>query len=150
MGAWVTDSPHSLTARPTSIRYRFHVSMAGAMGIGGDLRNWSEEDLAWARMLVGQYKRIRPVVHGGVQYRLEHDAVQYLTGDEVVVLQFRPSALTRSAARTRLKGLDPDARYRDEDTGAIHEGAVLLSHGLPPLLSFDRTSELVHLRRMPR
>ncbi|MEV6476151.1 alpha-galactosidase [Streptomyces sp. NPDC051657] len=150
MGAWVTDSPNSHTARATSIRYRFHVSMAGALGIGGDLRNWSEEDLAWARMLVGQYKRIRPVVHGGVQYRLDHDAVQYVTRDEAVVFQFQPSALTRTTARTRLKGLDPDARYRNEDTGAVHEGAVLLSHGLLPLLPFDWTSELVHLRRLPR
>ncbi|NEE21812.1 alpha-galactosidase, partial [Streptomyces sp. SID7499] len=150
MGAWVTDSPNGHTARATSIRYRFHVSMAGALGIGGDLRNWSEEDLGWARMLVGQYKRIRPVVHGGVQYRLDHDAVQYLTRDEVVVFRFQPSALTRTTARTRLKDLDPDARYRDEDTGAVHEGAVLLSHGLPPLLPFDRTSDLVHLRRLPR
>ncbi|WP_307821715.1 GH36 C-terminal domain-containing protein [Streptomyces coffeae] len=70
--------------------------------------------------------------------------------DEVVVFPFQPSALTRSAAGTRLKGLDPDARYQDEGTGAVHEGAVLLSHGLPPLLSFDWTSELVHLRRVPR
>ncbi|WP_399461259.1 alpha-galactosidase [Streptomyces sp. sk2.1] len=37
MGAWVTDSPNSFSARPTSIRYRFHVSMAGAgkAGRGG-------------------------------------------------------------------------------------------------------------------
>ncbi|MEU3218548.1 alpha-galactosidase [Streptomyces sp. NPDC006971] len=102
MGAWVTDRPSSFTARPTSVRYRFHVSMTGAMGIGGDLRNWSEEDLAWSRMLVEQYKRIRPVVHGGVQYRLEHHAVRYLTEDEVVVFRFQPSAPTRTAARTRL------------------------------------------------
>ncbi|MFF7876142.1 hypothetical protein ACFZDM_18200 [Streptomyces californicus] len=32
---------------------------------------------------------------------------------------------------------------------AVHEGAVLLSHGLPPLLPFDRTGELVHLKRLP-
>ncbi len=150
MGAWVTDSPHAFTARATPIRYRFHVSMAGAMGIGGDLRKWSEEDRGWARMLVEQYKRIRPVVHGGVQYRLERDAVQYVTEDDVVVFQFQPSASARSAARTRLKGLDPDAHYRDEATGAVHAGAVLLGHGLPPLLPFDWTSELVHLRRVPR
>ncbi|MFJ7529628.1 GH36 C-terminal domain-containing protein [Streptomyces griseus] len=98
---------------------------------------------------MGQYKRFRPVVHGGVQYRLDHDAVQDLTRDEVVIFQFQPSALTRTTARTRLKGLDPDSRYQDEDTGAVHEGAVLLSHGLLPLPPFDRTSELVHLRRLP-
>ncbi|MFF3629753.1 glycoside hydrolase family 36 protein [Streptomyces sp. NPDC002164] len=106
MGAWVTDSPNSFTARPTSVRYRFHVSMTGAMGIG-DLRNWSEEELAWSRILVEQYKRIRPVVHGGIQYCLEHHAVRYLTEDEVIVFRFQPSAPARTAARTRLKGSTP-------------------------------------------
>ncbi|MFB6837187.1 glycoside hydrolase family 36 N-terminal domain-containing protein [Streptomyces sp. NPDC056361] len=95
-------------------------------------------------------RRIRPVVRGGVQYRLERDAVQYLTEDEVVVFQFRPSASDRPVARTRLRGLDPDARHRDEATGAVHADAVLLGHGLPPLPPFDRTSALVHLRRVPR
>ncbi|MEV5574228.1 alpha-galactosidase [Spirillospora sp. NPDC052269] len=150
MGAWVTDNPNALTARPTPLRYRFHVSMAGAMGIGGDLRSWSEDDLAWSRMLVEQYKRIRPVVHGGALYRLGDNALQYLTGDELVVFQFRPSGLVRSPARTRLTGLDPQARYRDEATGTVHDGAVLMSHGLPPLPPFDCTSELVHLTRVSR
>ncbi|OKJ20328.1 GH36 C-terminal domain-containing protein [Streptomyces sp. CB01580] len=86
-------------------------------------------------------------VEGGPRFGAPSLTVRF---DEVVVFQFQPSAPTRTAARTRLKGLAPDARHRDEATGAVHEGAVPLSHGLPPLPSFDRTSELVHLKRVPR
>ncbi|WP_424860285.1 GH36 C-terminal domain-containing protein [Streptomyces sp. MMS24-I29] len=86
-------------------------------------------------------------VEGGPRFGAPSLTVRF---DEVVAFQFQPSAPTPTAARTRLKGLDPDARHRDEATGAVHEGAVLLSHGLPPLPSFDWTSELVHLKRVPR
>ncbi|WP_433253826.1 alpha-galactosidase [Streptosporangium sp. CA-135522] len=155
MGAWVTDSPNAMTARCAPLRYRFHVAMAGALGIGGDLRGWTEEEMTWAAGLVEQYKKIRPIVHGGAQYRLSPPeagtaAVQYVSADasETVVFLFQPSSLPRGGAPIRLAALDPAARYRDEATGAVHHGAVLLSHGLPPLLTFDTTSELVHLRRL--
>lgn len=34
MGAWVTDVPNQLTGRTVPLRFRFHVAMAGALGIG--------------------------------------------------------------------------------------------------------------------
>ncbi|MEV0969992.1 alpha-galactosidase [Microtetraspora glauca] len=148
MGAWVTDSPNQITARPSPVRYRFHVAMAGALGIGGDLRAWSEEDLSWATALVEQYKRIRPIVHGGRMYRLGEGAVQYTRGPETVVFVWQPSALRRATAPVLLRALDPDGLYRDEDTGVVHHGAVLMSHGLPRPLPFDTMSELVHLTRV--
>ncbi|MEU6511911.1 GH36 C-terminal domain-containing protein [Streptomyces sp. NPDC046942] len=47
--------------------------------------------------------------------------------------------------------LDPSARYRDTATGAVHHGAVLLTHGLPlDLAADDHASALVHLVREPR
>jgi hypothetical protein len=48
MGAWVTDAPNPLTARWLQLRFRFHVAMTGALGLGGDLRTWSDQDLAEA------------------------------------------------------------------------------------------------------
>ena len=32
---WVTDSPNPITGRKVPLRYRFHVAMAGTLGIGG-------------------------------------------------------------------------------------------------------------------
>ena len=55
MMAWVTDSPNFLTGRQLPLSFRFHVAMAGALGIGGDLLKWSEPELAEAADLVAAY-----------------------------------------------------------------------------------------------
>ena len=156
MTAWVTDSPNPLTGRSLPLRYRFHVAMAGTLGIGGDLTKWSSAELAEAKTLVSTYKAIRPVVQHGSLYRLASTrsgplgAVQY-TGrdrDEVVVLawtgvrHYRPRP-----ARLRLFSLERDALYRDLDSGQEHRGAVLEEIGLPLPDGLDFASMLVRLRR---
>jgi alpha-galactosidase len=110
--------------------------MAGVLGLGGDLPTWSPEELAEATSLVALYKEIRPVVQHGELYRLADPAhsaltaVQYVLGDSVVVFFWRrPTEFARPFTPPRLAGLDPAARYRDQD-GVVHHGAVLLSHGI--------------------
>ncbi|WP_055482638.1 alpha-galactosidase [Sphaerimonospora mesophila] len=148
MGAWVTDSPNAITSGRAPLDFRFHVAMAGALGIGGDLPRWDADDLRQAKELVARYKEIRPVVHDGRLDRLGDWAVQYTLGPRVVVLSWRPTTLIRVTAPVRLKGLDPGGRYRDEDTGEVHHGALLMSHGLPRPWPFDATSELRRLTRV--
>jgi alpha-galactosidase len=49
----------------------------------------------------------------------------------------------------RLTAIDPDARYREQDTGTVHSGTVLLESGLPLALPRgDHASVLVHLTRI--
>ena len=154
MAAWVTDTPNFLTGRSVPLRFRFHVAMAGVLGIGGDLPAWSDEEIAEASGLVALYKDIRPVVQSGVQHWLrppgEFAAVQYASGDRVVVFGWRPSARWgQRPPLLRLRGLVPEARYVDEDTGVVHHGAVLLGHGLPvELPPGDHASAVVRLRRL--
>ncbi|BCY09907.1 alpha-galactosidase [Actinoplanes sp. L3-i22] len=154
MGAWVTDSPNVATARRTPLRFRFHVAMAGALGIGGDLATWSEDELKEATGLIATYKRIRPVVQHGAAYRLAGagtlTAVEFTYRDEVVVLAWCPTrAFGHDPGPLRLTALDPAARYRDRDTGALHSGAVLLHAGLPLALpEGEHASTLVHLTRI--
>ncbi|MGW7073004.1 alpha-galactosidase [Streptomyces sp. NPDC054855] len=141
MSAWVTDSPNPYTQRTTPLPYRFHIAMAGALGIGGDLSRWSETELAEARELVALYKDIRPVVQFGEQFRL-HDGVQYRAGERVVVIAWGQDRTLR------LTGLSPTAAYVDDATGAVHHGAALLTHGLPlSLPKGDHTSTVVRLTR---
>ncbi|GAA1925233.1 alpha-galactosidase [Streptomyces sodiiphilus] len=158
MASWVTDSPNPLTGRRTPPAFRFHTAMAGVLGIGGDLARWTAEETEEATRLVALYKDIRAVVQHGRQYRLLAPgqgplcAVQYVAADarETVVLIWRPSTSAWSAhAPLRLCGLDPEARYRDEDTGAEWSGATLAAHGLPlpGLPPGDCASALVRLRR---
>ncbi|HLL66311.1 MAG TPA: alpha-galactosidase [Micromonosporaceae bacterium] len=158
MGAWASDSPNPLNSRVTPVRFRFHVAMAGALGISGNLREWSAQDRQEAAELIARYKEIRHIVAHGALYRLTPPsverltAVQYVSADEaeVVVLAFR--AMGRHGqpqpAALRLGGLDPAATYRDEETGALYSGAVLTHHGLDlGLPAGDYASVLRHLRR---
>jgi alpha-galactosidase len=155
MSAWVTDSPNGLTKRRIPLRFRFHVAMAGVLGVGGDLLRWSEAELAEAAELIAAYKDVRDVVQHGALYRLEpHDtdvtAVQYTAGDRCVVLAWRPTP--RFAQRVRpipLAGLDPDGTYYV--AGRAYLGAALLTTGLPVVFpEGDYGSVLSVLDRAPQ
>ncbi|RMB83369.1 alpha-galactosidase [Streptomyces shenzhenensis] len=155
MAAWVTDSPNTqLNGRATSLRFRFVSSMAGVLGVGGDLTEWSEEELAEARRWVDLYKEIRPVVQHGELYRLRPpegglSAVQYLRGDETVVLAWlQAQRFGEPVPALRLRGLDPSASYECRETGEIHRGAVLLHHGLHAGLRGDLDATVLRLRRI--
>jgi alpha-galactosidase len=155
MAAWVTDSPNNqLNGRVSSLRFRFVSSMAGVLGVGGDLTRWSDEELAEAREWVELYKEIKPVVQRGDLYRLRPpsgglSAVQYVHGDEVVVLAcLQAQHYGEPLPPLRLRGLDPAATYECRETGELHRGAVLLHHGLRTGLRGDFDAKVVRLRRM--
>ena len=153
MAAGVTDSPNFLTGRSVPLRYRFHVAMAGVMAVGGDLTEWSDAELAEAAELVAAYKQVRATVQHGTQYRLRAPqddgitATQYARDGAVAVFAYVQAPHFGEQTRPlRLRGLKPDAQYRDEDTGAVYHGAVLLHQGLPlDLPSGDYASSLTRL-----
>ncbi|MFE6737445.1 alpha-galactosidase [Streptomyces tubercidicus] len=155
MAAWVTDSPNVTTGRTTPLRFRFHVAMAGALGLGGDLTSWTEAELDEATTLVARYKEIRPLVQHGRQHRLTAGggvtAVHHASADgtEHVVLAWRPATrFGHQPLAPRLPALDSAACYLDVDQGTTHSGAVLTRRGidldLPP---GDYASCLIRLRR---
>jgi alpha-galactosidase len=158
MMAWVTDSPNWWTGRRLPLRFRFHVAMAGALGIGGDLSRWTEREMTEAAELVTAYKVIRPVVQQGRLYRLasvradSYGAHEYLSedGTQVVILSWwGPSSCGGGRPPVRLAALDPVARYADADNGQQYWGAELLHEGLtlPGVRQDDFGSALVRLVR---
>ncbi|MGW7380892.1 alpha-galactosidase [Streptomyces sp. NPDC054794] len=155
MAAWVTDSPNTqLNGRFSSLRFRFVSSMAGVLGVGGDLAEWSEEELTEAGEWVELYKEIRPVVQRGELYRLRPpegglSAVQYVLGDEAVVLAcLQAQSYGEPVPALRLRGLDPTASYECRETGEMHRGAILLHHGLRTGLRGDFDAAVFRLRRI--
>jgi alpha-galactosidase len=137
MGAWVTETVNDMTGRHVPLTYRFHVAMAGNLGIGGNLDEWSEKDLTTAQELIAQYKTIRRTVQQGELYRLggtpgiTYSAIQYVSHDQVVLLAYEPHrSLATTPRRLRLHGLDPEAHYRDLRTGLLHTGAILMGRGI--------------------
>ena len=130
--------------------------MCGVLGVGGDLAEWSAEELAEAAGYIELYKRIRPTVQFGAVHRLaspgdagrDVSAVSYLGDDEVVVFTFAPSAHNGERHRPfRLTGLDPAAIYSDVDSGQRYSGALLMRRGLDLTLEGDYASALTVLRR---
>ncbi|MFC9645134.1 alpha-galactosidase [Streptomyces mirabilis] len=157
MGAWVTDVPNQLTGRTVPLRFRFHVAMAGALGIGGDLTHWSEEELREGADLVATYKKVRHLVQHGSLDRLSPPTedsvcvVQYTAADasETLLLAYR--RVSRHGAPrlpVRPRGLTPGGRYRDARTGAVHHSTVLGEYGIDlELPAGDWSSTAVHLVR---
>jgi len=135
MEAWVTD----VGADYLPLAFRFHVSMCGALGIGGHLLHWSEEERAEAAHWIALYKEIRHIVQFGDVYRLrspqEHpfSAVQYVSKDQAegVLFAFRthlpPPA---QVPPLYLRGLDPDARYEIEGVDGVRSGLGWMRAGL--------------------
>ena len=159
MTAWVTDSPNFLTGRELPLSFRFHVAMAGALGVGGDLLRWTDAELAEAAELIAVYKDLRPVVQRGRLYRLASvldgpfGASEYVAGDDVVVLGWwGPQSAGIRPDRVRLAGLDAGARYRDRDSGQSHWGSALMAEGLvlPQESAGSFGSALVRLARLGR
>ncbi len=127
MEAWVTD----WGAEQSPTEFRFHVSMAGTLGIGGHLLRWNEADRMIAREQINVYKQIRHIVQLGDQYRLGSaqtqpvSAVQYVSKDrsEAVLFAFRTHiARLEQPVTLSLQGLDPDAPYRVEGIEEVRSG----------------------------
>jgi alpha-galactosidase len=156
MMCWVTDCPNFVTQRTVPLRYRFHVAMAGSLGIGGDLSRWTPQELEEARGFIATYKRLRPVIQNGLLYRLcsprtsSVAAAQYVAreGREVVVFAWGHSQqFGETQVALPLRSLEDAAHYMDAMSGDTYSGAYLAQQGLPVNLVGDFDSRMVHLIR---
>jgi len=158
---WVTDDEwHNKT---TSLKFKFHVAMAGNLGVGGDLNKWTAQDKATAREMISLYKSIRHIIQLGDQYRLRDPfsgnrmAVQFVTRDksESAVFAFQtletlPMAAKSSSESDRLvlHGLDPNSMYVLEGDTDNEEttGAALMAGGISVPLSGNYASKVIVLK----
>ena len=148
MMAWVTDSPHWLNSRSTSLSYRMLSSMQGSLGIGANISKWTPDEAALAKRLIAAYHQVQPTIVQGALYRLisprngsEFSATQSVnaTKTQSVVFAFIHSTQEGHGFPTlKLKGLDPAADYAltsiegkvATDTPAMASGAWWMNHGL--------------------
>jgi alpha-galactosidase len=148
MMAWVTDSPHWLNHRTTSLTYRMLSSMQGSLGIGANINNWTPDEAALAKRLIAAYHQVQPTIVQGDLYRLisprnrsEFSATQTVNREksQSVVFAFIHSTHEgRLFPRLKLRGLDPTAQYAltpiegkaRVDTPTAASGAWWMNHGL--------------------
>jgi alpha-galactosidase len=157
MMCWVTDPINYLNHRKLPIRYRFLSAMMGSLGIGGNLNEWSDEDLGEAGRMVGLYKEIRHIVQEGKQYRLSSPgsgkaAVQYTDdkmNESVVFVLGHSQQFAESPFRIYLKGLAPERTYLVECEGEEvlrMSGGGLKNVGLPIALKGDFGSKIIRIK----
>ncbi|WP_438433238.1 alpha-galactosidase [Gorillibacterium sp. sgz500922] len=151
MMAWVTDN----SADWLPLSYRFHCAMMGSLGIGGNLHHWSDEKLAEATRLIGDYKAIRHLVQEGLLYRLlspgegkQTTAVQYVAPDQTEAVLFVLAVHQSNAdplPPVYLQGLEPDRLYRVDGQDRPVSGRSLMSQGLPVRLEGAFQSRLIRI-----
>ncbi len=148
MMAWVTDSPHWLNKRTTTLTYRMLSSMQGSLGIGANISKWSAEEAATVKRLIAAYHEVQPTIVEGDLYRLispqdgsEFSATQTVRADKgqsVVFAFIHSTQEKRGFPRLKLKGLDPAAQYTISPiegkalagSPAVASGAWWMNHGL--------------------
>jgi alpha-galactosidase len=154
MMCWVADSGKWIKGRDSSVSYRFHSSMMGSLGIGGNLTEWSDEALEESRRLVEKYKEVREVVQGGDQYRLlspregDTTAVQYVSrdGSRSVLFVLRSAHQFPDPVPTIfLCGLKPEALYHTTVEDEPVSGEALMRRGIKVQLEGELSSELVEI-----
>ncbi len=155
MLSWVTDSPHWLNNRATSLTYRMLVSMEGSLGIGANLNNWTAEDFSTAKRLIAAYHGVQKTITQGDLYRLisptngsEFTATEMVAADKSQAVFFAYVHSTnegRGFPVLQLKGLDPAATYTLKsiegktapDTPTEASGAWWMNHGIDLMLRGD-------------
>jgi alpha-galactosidase len=166
MMAWVTDSPHWLNGRSTSLAYRMLSSMQGSLGIGANLNHWSADDFATAKRLIAAYHAVQRTIARGDLYRLisprdgsKSSATETVSGDQAQAVVFAFSNATEEGVgfpALELEGLDPAAEYgltfiegkARPGTPVTASGAWWMHHGLQPDMKGDYQAAAFRLDRV--
>lgn len=164
MAAHVTD-----WNRSTSIKFRTDVASMCKLGFDMGLKGLSDNELAYCRQAIQNWKRLQPAIMDGDQYRLvspykgQHAAVEYVDKSRSLAVLFAYDINPRYLEKlhpVRLKGLDPDARYLVNEinlmpgtssslpmNGRVLTGDYLMKVGLNPFTSSHYKSRVIELIR---
>lgn len=159
VGSHVSAVPNHQTGRVTPMKTRGVVAMAGSFGYELNLCAVTEEDKACVKEQIQDYHKYWDLIHNGDYYRLTNPYEERETAAWLFVRADKGEALLNAAALEvhgnpgthyiRLAGLEPDAIYRDEDTGKEYPGAGLMSAGIPmPAATEEYQAWQVHLKKM--
>ena len=140
MRAWVTDV--NWYNRDTPLDFRFNIAMRGSLSMGGNLKNYTDEDIAICKKNTDLYKEIRDFVQFGDLYRLldidedEISADLYINREKTEGVIFIAAVNTRCMKEKimlKIYGLDDEKTYA-LDFGNTHyeySGAYFKNAGIP-------------------
>lgn len=155
MRAWVTDTNRK--ERPNDLDFRFNVSMQGSLSLGGNLHNYTPEEIEKSKAYVSLYKTIRSTVQFGDFYRLAtynkdgYYATQYTDDTQSVLFVCSPatSFFNDRYYTIRLNGLEPDADYTFtlDEKEITKSGSYLMYAGIPLELTKPFSSAILVFKK---
>lgn len=158
MGSHVSTVPNHQVKRVTSLHIRGDAAMSGNFGYELDITKLSSKEIEVVKRQIGFYKEIRHIIQFGTFYRLHSPfegneaAWIFVSGDqsEAAAAYFKVLAEPNApAASLRLKGLNPDFRYKHTETGKVYGGDELIYAGIAiPQGKGDFTSVLWKLDKV--
>lgn len=148
MRAWVTDGRDPLSLRAAC-------AMCGSFGIGVNLNNYTDNQMAEMKDAVSLYKAIRPIVQFGKLYRLRSlqkdgfQVWQYVWEDESVVITMVEHA-AEALPIIRLQGLEANALYQIGEGAEVCylSGAYLMQNGIRTAGNRDLTGTVLRIRKV--
>lgn len=153
MGAHVSDCPNHTVGRNTPFATRGNVAMAGTFGYELDVTKLSEEERQQIPEQIHQFKKYSPIMRNGDQYRIGNmfedttwDAWMFVTKDKTKAVFTYVQVLAKPNAPSpivKLKGLNPNKKYLNNQTGEIYSGAALMNCGVKINLQGDFSSTII-------
>lgn len=150
-----------------SVKFRTDVASMCKLGFDIGLQDLSEKELEFCQIAVGNWKRLKPVILDGTQYRLvspyesNHMAVDYVSEDRSHAVLFAYDLHPRYKEKlfpVKFQGLDPDKRYTVEEinlmpgrrstlacNGKTYTGDYLMKIGLDIFSADPGTSHVLEL-----
>lgn len=140
VGSHVSICPNHQTGRCTTLETRGAVAMAGSFGYELDVNQLSGEEKEEVRQQVITYKKYQKLIYNGMYDRLsnpyeeEYAAWQITSEDKTEVLV--TYVLTKKHANAgvdylKLRNLDPELWYQEEESKKCYTGAALMYAGIP-------------------
>lgn len=155
MGAHVSDCPNHTVGRVTPFETRGHVALAGTFGYELDVTKIPEEDRAMIPQQIEMYHKYHELVREGDYYRIASYSENHLYDcwavsakdkSEVLITYVQVHSTPNAHSRKLyLRGFEPQAVYRLEETGETFTGEILEKYGylIRPLWG-DYRSKLLH------
>ena len=139
MGSHVSACPNHQTGRTTPLETRGHVAMSGTFGYELDLTKLTDEEKEIVKAQCDEYRKYYDLINNGELYRLispwndrTRCAWSFVSEDKSEALAtfvvMKSSIYDRHYFR--LKGLDENKRYLNEQTGQILSGRTLMNAGI--------------------
>jgi alpha-galactosidase len=141
VGAHVSAVPNHQTGRITSIETRGVVAMAGTFGYELDLNLITDEEKEIVKKQIADCRKYWNLTHEGRYYRLtnpmtnaEMAAWEFVAEDQseaLVSVVLLGTHFNAPINYVHIKGLKPEAIYREEASGQEYSGSILMHAGLP-------------------